>query len=862
VHQIFKRWISMLLTFAAVLFVIAAPSVLAQDKAAAERLFIEEVKPLLAAKCLACHGNDEKKIKGKFDMRSRAGLLKGGESGDRALVPGDPQKSPMYVAVTWKDADLQMPPKENDRLTAKQMDALERWIAGGAPWVEKAGSVKIDVGDWSTPDAKGGIRVRTSGGLDEQWTNRRYLPQDLWAFNPVSRPAVPGGAASHPVDAFVDGLLLKNKLKSAPRADKRTLIRRAYFDLTGLPPTPKQIEAFVKDQSPKAWEKLIDQLLASPRYGERMGQHWLDVVRYADTAGFSNDWERPHAWRYRDYVIRSFNADKPFDRFVIEQIAGTELDPKDPMMKVAVGYLRMGPWEQTGMSVAAVTRQLWLDDVTNSVGVTFLGNALRCAKCHDHKFDPIPTQDYYRLQAFFAGTSFSDQKAPLSPDENVSEAKVRNQHTSHQMSEKHLTQKSKLEGDNAFGRIQKKLKASRERALKRYQPVALSVSGAKARNVAILNGGALERPGRQVGAGVLSALTEDGKGGFSDFGKAGRLALAKWIADAKNPLTARVIVNRVWQWHFGRGIVATPNAFGKMGSKPTHPRLLDYLADRFVNQSWSIKKLHRLIMTSNAYQRSSQPADGKVAELDPDNKLLSYVTPRRLSAEEMRDAMLQVTGELSTQMGGPGVFPEINWEVALQPRHIMGGIAPSYRPSLTSKQRNRRTIYVYRYRGLSDPMLEVFNKPNADVSCEKRDTTTVTPQAFELFNGDFTHDRSIALATRIGKVTDDLDQQVGLAFKLAYGRAPSDAERAAATEHVKLMIGHHQKHKPEPQPLPTVVKRQMVAEQTGVLFKWEEKLALDGYQRDLKPWDVDAKTRALAELCLVLLNSSEFLYVY
>jgi len=369
-----------------------------------EALFVHEVLPILKEKCFACHGDDSEEIEGEFDIRTLEGMLAGGESGKPALVPGNPHKSPAYIAVTWKDADLEMPPKENDRLTDKQIAMLGQWIAKGAPWPDEERRAEILANtEWDYAD---GIQVATSGALSDEWANRRYKPESLWAFYPVSNPEVPvdflKDGQENPIDAFVNRKLNGNDITPAGKADKITLIRRATFDLTGLPPTPKEVADFLADNSPEAFEKVIDRLLASPRYGERWGRHWLDVVRYADTDGFSNDFERPNAWRYRDYVIRSFNQDKPYDQFIKEQIAGDEIDPNDPEMLIAVGYLRMGPWEHTGMSVAAETRQLFLDDVTNSVGETFLSIPLRCASCHDHKFDPIPTRDYYSIQAVFA----------------------------------------------------------------------------------------------------------------------------------------------------------------------------------------------------------------------------------------------------------------------------------------------------------------------------------------------------------------------------------------------------------------------------------------------------------------------------
>ena len=388
-----------------------------------ESLFALKVKPILRQKCLGCHGEDPKTIESGFDVRSREGLLKGGEGYGAALVPGKAGASKLYESVTRENEDFQMPPKEADQLTPSQVAAVREWINEGAPW-PKDDRIAAIVKAKAT-----GVTVATSGGLDDDWTHRRYKREDLWAWQPLRNPPVPvfsesvadgSAAVMNPIDLFAWRRYREALLEPAPRADRRTLIRRATFDLTGMPPTPKEVEAFLKDPASDhaAFEKVVDRLLESPHYGEQWGRHWLDVVRYADSAGFANDYERPNAWRYRDYVVRSFNSDKPYDQFVKEQLAGDEIDPNDPEMLIAVGFLRMGPWEQTGMSVAKVTRQQFLDDVTDAVGQTFLSQQLQCCRCHDHKSDPIPTRDYYRIQACFATTQFATREAKFLPSEN------------------------------------------------------------------------------------------------------------------------------------------------------------------------------------------------------------------------------------------------------------------------------------------------------------------------------------------------------------------------------------------------------------------------------------------------------------
>ena len=401
----------------AALLVIGAASVHAADEAA-ERLFAVQVKPLLAERCFVCHGQDQNAILGGLDLTSRDAMLRGGASSRPALTPGNAGASLLYSAVLRKDPRLQMPPKDSDRLTQEQVWQIRDWIDAGAPWPDAEEERRYVQDDLADARTAAGVIVPPSGGLSDDWTNRRYQEDDLWAFRPLSRAEPPVTGAEHPVDAFIERKLVDAGLAPASRADKRMLIRRASFDLTGLPPTPEQVEAFLRDDSAAAWRKVVDRLLESPQYGEQWGRHWLDVVRYADTSGYSNDWERSNAWRYRDYVVRSLNSDKPYDRFVLEQLAGDILDPDSPEMRVATGYLRMGPWEHTGMMQKVASRQLYLDDITNSVGESFLSLPLRCAKCHDHKFDPIPTRDYYRIYAVFETTQLAELPVEFIESEN------------------------------------------------------------------------------------------------------------------------------------------------------------------------------------------------------------------------------------------------------------------------------------------------------------------------------------------------------------------------------------------------------------------------------------------------------------
>ncbi|MEM7014822.1 MAG: PSD1 and planctomycete cytochrome C domain-containing protein, partial [Verrucomicrobiota bacterium] len=664
----------------AICLIAIAASAAAEAPSEGEKLFALKVWPLLSEKCLACHGNDPDKIKGDLDLRTRAAMLKGGETfGEEILVDEKGVESWLYLSVTREDEDYAMPPKEADKLSQEQQWWIRDWINAGAPWPssERVAQIEEEYGE--------GVKIATSGGLSEDWTNRRYKAEDVWAYHPVQRP--------EDADASIDSLLGA----AGEAADARTLIRRATFDLLGLPPQPEDVEHFVAahgEDSGKAWNALIDELLASPRYGEQWGRHWLDVVRYADSSGFANDYERPNTWRYRDYVIRSFNNDKPYDQFILEQIAGDELDAENPEMLISTGFLRMGPWEHTGMSVAKVTRQQWLDDVTDSVGQVFLAHALQCARCHDHKFDPIPTRDYYAFQACFATTQFAEIDTEWLPEENQNGMKEdrryhmqrmqRNQGSLRMLNEKMMAEERKwlkernlpwfsrkeaiaanapedqipprrvgLDADDlGMERIARKWSNRFKWELDRYQPVAFTVYNGNTREpdanygriekprdplksgileeTAILTGGDVFAPDEPVDPGALSAVPGAMNAQIPTEVEGRRLALANWIASPENSLTARVMVNRIWHYHFGCGLAGNPNSFGATGLKPTHPQLLDWLAAEFVENDWSIKEMHRLIMKSAAYQAAS----------GSDWENYAQFKPRRLAAEELRDAML------------------------------------------------------------------------------------------------------------------------------------------------------------------------------------------------------------------------------
>jgi mono/diheme cytochrome c family protein len=892
------------------------------------RLFTLDVLPLLKEKCLGCHGADAEDIKGDYDVRTREALLAGGESEEAAIVPGKPDESPFYEAVMWEG--MEMPPKENDRLTKEQTEIIRQWIELGAPWPSEEKQLEIKRAEWSVAENEDGVLVSTSGGLADEWTYRRYQKEEVWAFQEIQK------TFDHDsIDEFVNAKLNDADLTPAPLATPDQLLRRASFDLIGLPPSPKEraefLAAWEKD-SDQAWEDLIDRLLASKHYGERWGQHWLDVVRYADTAGFSNDYERSNAWRYRDYVIRSLNSDKPYDLFVKEQIAGDEFRPEDPEAILATGFLRMGPWG-TQMIPAEEARQTYRDDVVHSIGQSFLSMPMRCCKCHDHKFDPIPTQDYYSMYAAISATQPAEMPAEFLPEENRNrfdetkqlvnklwefsrdkrDALIAKRETA---AKKWYEENNLPYKDNSArkddpedmkpirhiglteteqGRLKVREQDSWiwERRKERVEPLAQSVfngpdlhqNGRKLRKPnkakpsdkdwrpksVIFLGGSYMAKGDPVRPGVLSgcglpvpgAPTDDPYAITTEI-EGRRSQLAAWIAHPENPLTARSFVNRIWQYHFGNGIVRTANNFGVKGASPTHLELLDWLTRDFLAGGWKIKRMHKLIMMSDTYRRSTvHPDQEKLDTVDADNKLLARFIPRRLTAEEVRDGMLAVTGELNRELGGLPIVPEINMEVALEPRMIQFSIAPAQQPSRTPDERNRRSIYAYRVRGQADPFLEVLNKPNPNDSCELRDAAAVSPQAFTLFNSDVVSDRSLALAQRVEKEIEKPSGQIVRAFQLALGRKPTANEKKRFVKYIDEMTAYHKQNKPDPITYPTKITRSLVEEFTGKEFTYEEWLPVfEDYVPDAKPDTVSPRTRALADMCLLLFNANEFIYVY
>ncbi|MEM6776548.1 MAG: PSD1 and planctomycete cytochrome C domain-containing protein [Planctomycetota bacterium] len=922
---------------------------------AVDRHFTLKVLPILMDKCAACHDENIGELEGEFHVLDRNGLLRGGESEEPGIVPGDAEAGTVMEAITW--SGLEMPPKENDRLDDKQVDAIAQWIRDGAVWPDETIQERIRAEEASKTVTDAGVLVQTSGGTSDQWTNRRYQPDALWAWRPLADSAHHAMPPEEAVDHFIERQLSAGGLPAAGPASPAKLLRRLHYDLTGLPPTPEQITQFVAacDVDPTAARsEAVDRLLDSTAYGEHWARHWFDVTRYADTGGMANDYERSNMWRYRDYVIRSLNADKPYDEFIVEQLAGDELadqsvrdrvggdeaavararkegdyTPEEVEQLIATGFLRMGPWDNA-MVMADEARQIYLDDLVNITGQAFLSTTMRCCKCHDHKFDPIPTRDYYRLYSAFSTTHMAERPAALLDCEDTSEftegkalvhrlldyavdekgqlvdkreAAARKWFDEHDLPYKDDKARRNLPdeekpprhvGLNHVEQGQLKVREQDEwiwrRRLERYEPMVQSVynaaavkipgngarklrmlapSSKEAPEMFILQGGALTATGDRVQPGVLSAVPAtvgvDPADPFllPDSVDGRRLALARWIASPDNALAMRSIVNRVWQFHFGVGLAANSNNFGATGGKPSHPELLDFLARDFIEHGFRLKRLHRLIMMSDAFARTSTPTDPEAAAtLDPNNRLLSYFPRRRLRAEELRDSLLASTGELESCSGGVPIMPEINMEVALQPRMIQFSLAPSYQPSPTPSLRNRRTVYAYQVRGLADPLTQLFDQPNSSESCELRESAAVTPQSMTLLNSDVMVDRSIAMATRLQSETNDIGNQVERAFELVLLRPPTSPERRRMMAYVREMETYHQSVTPDQTHYPTKIDRELVEEFSGKPFEYQEVLPVfENYVADAKPADVTPATRALADMALLLFNTNEFIYV-
>ena len=698
-----------------------------------------------------------------------------------------------------------------------------------------------------------------------------------WAFQPLRRPAIPAvkerAWSRSPLDAFILARLEAAGLKHAPRASRRALLRRAWLDLVGLPPPLADQQAFLADPSPNAWSRLVDRLLASPAHGERWGRHWLDVARYADTNGYERDGDKPHAWRYRDYVIDSFNRDLPFDRFILEQIAGDEVPDSDGRSQVATTFLRLGTWDDEPAN-NSVDRYDQLDDVLGVTASAFLAQTIRCARCHDHKFEAFSQRDYYGLLAVFEPLR-RPQRGRADLDRFVGTRVERDAHDralaihqaglaafDRQTAEvlgqgraRVLSDPTRYPADlrAAFRlapaqrsaqqtllvrRNQARLDrdalaalATRERGklnslarqrgeFDRHRPADLPRAyiwyeeGPTAPATRLLRRGNPEFAGPVIGPGVPAVLAPSRPAPPKPLERSTgrRLWLARWIASPDNPLTARVIANRVWQWHFGKGLVTTPGDFGLAGEPPSHPDLLDWLASELVRSGWSLKHLHRLILHSSTYQTASAH-DGRGSPLEL--ALFGRWRQRRLEAECVRDGILAVSGQLNPRMGGPGIYPALPAAVlASQSRPGQGWGRSDDRESA------RRSVYVFAKRSLALPELELLDAPDSTSPCESRPLSTTAPQALTFLNGRFANEQARYLAARLQReVGDDPARQVRLAFVLALCRPPSAAEEKACL---------------------------------AFLERQERQIERDGL--------AGARRRALASFCLVVFNTSEFFY--
>ncbi|HTI51773.1 MAG TPA: DUF1549 and DUF1553 domain-containing protein [Planctomycetaceae bacterium] len=610
----------------------------------------------------------------------------------------------------------------------------------------------------------------------------------FWSLRPRTQPSVPQLDTSadrtwcrNPIDAFILTRLRQEGLGPSPEADRRTLIRRLAFDLTGLPPTPEQIAAFANDSAPDAYERLVDRILDSPAYGERWGQHWLDVIRFAETEGFEYDRYRPGAWRFRDYVINSFNSDKPYDRFVTEQLAGDELEPDNPELLVAAGFQRLGAVRRNaGNPELAFSRNEVLTEMTDIVGSALLGLTLGCARCHDHMFDEISQADYYHLQAFFAAAQEHD--VVLASAEKQAAWKTETDRIQAEI--KTVKQATVGSGGPSEAEIKDRLRALEAR-LPSPLPAISTVRHVEEQRtpVHILKRGDTEQKERQVGPRVLPALCRLAPAELPAESSTPRTALARWVVDPDNPLTARVMVNRVWQRHFGRGIVGTPNDFGLNGLEPTHPELLDWLANQFVAGGWRLKPLHRLIVETSTYRQASLPnsAYPVAPDKDPENRLLASFPRRRLTAEEVRDAMLAISGRLVDRQGGPSVV------VPIAPDLVNLLYAPSqWTVTPARDEHDRRSIYLIAKRNLRLAFMETFDQPDAQTSCAVRESSTHALQSLELLNGGLSNDLAESFARRLERdAGPDPQRQIALGYLLAAGRPPSTNEESLARKFLR-----------------------------------------------------------------------------
>jgi hypothetical protein len=737
--------------------------------------FERKIRPVLVEHCYECHSSGAKKIKGGLVLDSRAGIMKGGDTGP-AITPGQPDASLLIQAIRHTDPEMVMP---KQKLPAHVIADFEAWVKMGAPDPRVEDTVAV---------------AQAKSAID--WNKAR----EWWSFRPIQKPAAPSVKQSrwpaNDIDRFILSRLEKENLKPAADAEKRVLIRRATFDLTGLPPTPEEIAAFLKDKSRDAFAKVVDRLLASPSYGERWGRHWLDVVRYADTAGDNSDFPIPQMHRYRDWVISAFNRDLPYDQFVREQLAGDLLPGKTAAETqerlIATGYIANA--RRFGSRVDDYPQHLTIEDTLDNLGKAFLGLTINCARCHDHKFDPITAADYYALYGIFHSTRYPwpgielEQKqrdlVPLVEPGKLAEAEAaRKSYDAEKSRLEKAVQKLKdqLKEIPADGKKEHeaKIKEAEQAAkahVKRGLPYDLAYAVAeakKAENVAIQIKGDPAKPGGVVPRRFLTVLGAQALP--PNESSSGRRQLAEWIVDRNNPLAARVMANRIWQHHVGKGLVPTPNDFGKQGKPPTHPELLDWLASQFIESGWSVKSMHRLIMLSRTYRQASEVISetvnsnqsGPPATVSLTTDYFSPFPRRRLDAEALRDTMLVLSGNLDTSPPAPHPFPpQTEWKFT------------QHNPFKAVYESKRRSVYLMTQRIQRHPYLAIFDGADPSTSTAARTTSTTPLQALFLLNDRFVHEQSEAFASRILRSAKDEATRIQFAYETALGRPAAKEELA------------------------------------------------------------------------------------
>ena len=826
--------------------------------------FKRDVQPLFSQYCFQCHG--EQVRMGELDLRTPAAMVKGGSQGP-ALSRGLADDSLLYRRLVEKS----MPLGER-KPSAEQIGLIGAWIDAGAHGGQ--------AGEEATSAANTGAAPQTGS--------------DHWAFEPPRRADLPRledeGWVRTPIDRFIKHQLEEQGIQPVGPAAKRTLFRRAYLTLVGLPPTPDELETHLRDDSPDAYKKVVDDLLSRPQYGERWARHWLDVVRYAESNGYERDGAKPYAWRYRDYVINSFNNDKPFDRFLTEQLAGDEIEGSNAESQIGATFLRLGSWDDEPAD-PMVDRYDQLDDVLGVTATTFLGLSIRCARCHDHKFEPLSQKDYYRLLAVFKPLKRPQDKRTdldrlVGSEEELAayrtaieraKQKVERRKRELEKVRKAVMKRTLESGNNAipsvnlFDHAATLLAMQRQPGQRNDREKELVAAFDKKLDTAISQFATLEEASRietlrqeietierarppepprayiwyedtsippvtrvlargdtTQPTSVVDAETPTILGASSLdpeqrplYSTGRRLALARWMASPQNPLVARVMVNRIWQGYFGEGLVTSENDFGVAGERPSHTELLDYLATEFIEAGWSLKHMHRLIANSAVFQLSSA-WDEAAGRIDAENRLLWRWRTRRLEAETVRDSMLAVSGRLNLTMGGPSIFPKL-------PQAVLDGQSVPGKGWKTSdeEEASRRSVYIFVKRSLRVPELDLLDAPDSSSSCEQRRVSTTGPQALTFLNGEFTHRQAADLAARLAKEAGkDPPAQVRLAFTLALGRPPTNAE---------------------------------VSEALDFLTNQAEQIRADDTAAGRE--GTNTKKKALDAFCLILLNTNEFFYL-